>query len=805
MRDRVRSYIVPLAPWQIGLGVVVAGIFALRFPIPGMAAGVFWSVLGLGPGKWRKGGVLLAACFVSGLLLARLVTPVAPAGVPDWIAARQKFPVRGMVESVKRVPGDRITITANHLIGPDGPLCGKLAWSVEGPQEVLLPGQEFSALLDVRPAHGLANFGLRDGTWYWTRQGVFWRAYSRGGRDGVQLLPSDVSASARRRERAREEVTVAVDPGPGQGLLLGLLLGDRSRIGHDLMRRVRRSGLAHSLALSGLHLGFAALMGQGLAWAVGMLFPWVLLRIVRPHLGVLLAGPLVFGYMWLGGWTPSLVRSGLMFGSWGVLLLMGRSRVLLDGLFLAVLMMLFYDPLCVYDTGLQLSVLAVAGIALGLGPVRDLMRNVPRRPVRIALNSVVLPVVMGMLATAATLPVLVWKFGMVSPHFWLNAVWLPVLGMVVLPLGLIGLGVSMIPGLHPVGWWGMQGAATVLEWFAGGMEMLEQSGRLDPTPLLRPGWPEWFGYWILLVGVVGLFLSRPGPSGRWREHAALVAGTALLCLGLVRQGVHEMSDEVVLTVLDTGMSQAVLLELPGDRRVLVDGGGSWRREYDMGESVVSPVLAWNHVPGNILVVLTHGDTDHYRGLLYPLAWSPAVGFVHNGFWPGGWGGDELVQIVKNRDIPIIAAHAGDEFELGRGFVLQVLHPLEDCCLAGRNNRSLVLRLVRNGHGLALIPGDVENRGIGMLLNRGADISADVLVVPHHGSRGSLNPELYAAVHPDLAVAAAGYLNGFGFPHPAVRKAFADAKIPLVTTGEQGSIRVHWDREGKMAWEAKRTR
>ena len=797
MRTRPGSHIASLAPWQIGLGAVVAGIFALRYPVPGIVGAVVWAVLGVGAGKRRIGLPLLTVCFLAGLLLARAVMPQPPQFCPAWITARQKNMIQGTICERRPASRDRVTYIADRLFGPEGPLPGRLAWTEKEPQTLLLPRQKFSARLDLRPAHGLANFGLRDGTRYWTRQGVFWRAYSKGGRDPVRLHPSSVSVFAARREGLRDEVTAAVGPGPGRGLLLGLVLGDRSRIDHDLMRRVRRAGLAHSLALSGLHLGFVVLFGQAAAWVVGMLFPAVLLHMPRPRLGIVLAAPLVVGYMWLGGWTPSLVRSGLMFGSWGMLLLLGRPRVLLDGLFLAVLLMIGHDPLCVYDTGLQLSVLAVAGIGIGLAPIRDLVRKVPARPVRGFLNVFVLPVAMGMLATAAALPVLIWKFAVVSPHFWLNAVWLPVLGMVVLPCGLLGLVLSRIPGLQGVGWAGMQGAAAVLNGFARVMAGMEHNGWLDPVLLLRPGWLQWFGYWVILFAVVCAVRPRPGPDRR--EQASLGIGLVLLCFSLVVQTMKEESREVVLTVLDTGMSQAVLLELPGDKRVLVDGGGSWRREYDMGESIVSPVLAWDHPPGEILAILSHGDTDHYRGLLHPLAWSPVRGFVHNGLWPPGWGGEELLGIVRNGEVPVRRVRAGERIEVGQGYVLQVLHPPSGRSFRNRNDQSLVLRLVRDGHGLALIPGDIENAGIDVLLERNPDLTADVLIVPHHGSRGSLDPRLYSAVRPRLAVAAAGLLNRFGFPHQDICTLCAELGIPLLHTGQSGAVRVRWTRDGRILW------
>ena len=103
-----------------------------------------------------------------------------------------------------------------------------------------------------------------------------------------------------------------------------------------------------------------------------------------------------------------------------------------------------------------------------------------------------------------------------------------------------------------------------------------------------------------------------------------------------------------------------------------------------------------------------------------------------------------------------------------------------------------LRLVLNGHGLALLPGDAEAPYLRALLRSSADLSADVLVLPHHGSAGSLVPALYDAVSPKLAIASAGAYNPYRLPSRKVRDALEWRDIPLHITGNEGEIAVHWD-------------
>ena len=128
--------------------------------------------------------------------------------------------------------------------------------------------------------------------------------------------------------------------------------------------------------------------------------------------------------------------------------------------------------------------------------------------------------------------------------------------------------------------------------------------------------------------------------------------------------------------------------------------------------------------------------------------------------------------------------------LADGLTLEVLAPAPGVTPSG--NDGLVFRLVLNGHGLALLPGDAEAPYLRALLRSGADLSADVLVLPHHGSSGSLVPALYDAVSPRLAIASAGAYNPYRLPSRKVRDALEQRAIPLRITGDEGEIAVHWD-------------
>lgn len=121
--------------------------------------------------------------------------------------------------------------------------------------------------------------------------------------------------------------------------------------------------------------------------------------------------------------------------------------------------------------------------------------------------------------------------------------------------------------------------------------------------------------------------------------------------------------------------------------------------------------------------------------------------------------------------------------------MEVLHPAKSFRSGRANERSLVLRLVRDGVGLALLPGDVQTEGLHALLASGDPLGAEILVLPHHGSRTSFSSDFYRAVAPAAALCSNGYLNRYGFPHKEVVGSVGAAVFP---TSRYGQVTAVWD-------------
>jgi competence protein ComEC len=790
------STLAGLLPWQSLFLAFAAGIMAFHAPIP---AAIFLVTFVVADTLFRGGSrrlplLAFAICSAFGFGYAAQRAP-EPVKTPDWVLAARPLMVRGVVDRVEPREAGRLRLVLRDIVcltrdGEAG-LAGGLAWTWRNPDYDPLPGQTVEARLRLVPVSGFGNPGSWDYQWYWQRQGVHWRGWISG-KQSIVWGERPVGTFGGLKSALRQAVADRLPETPGGGVVLALVTGDRSGISLETADAVRAAGLAHTLALSGLHVGFVAAMGLALAWLAGFVHPPLLLRIPRQKLAVLLAAPLVLGYVWLGQPSSSLIRAATMYGFWGILLFQGRGRILLDGLFFALAVIVIVSPMAVFDLSLQMSAVAVAGIGLMYPRIRPLLfggRNFPGRVAGAAAG--VLAV--SLCATVSLLPLGSWYFGSLSPNLLFNVVWIPMLGFAIMPLGLAGMILSPFAFTAPAGGMLLKLAAGMTDHMLGLLHMAAGAGLTPVVAVLRPLWPEVVGFFLLLVVALAAWANRRVSTG--------LAGLGFLLLAAPHVFVmaSDARDEVRLTVLDVGLGQSALISLPGGHRWLVDGGGG-SKSFDLGEAVVGPYLTMGRPPRLDGVFMSHPDSDHSRGLSFILARFQVDAFYTNGQLPTGVSGVEMADALTVSGLKPMPLVTGQRVALGDDVGLEVLHPPPGFESSNTNERSLVLRLVRGSKGLAILPGDMESAGADAVLSLDVPLAAEVLVLPHHGSKASLSVPFYRAVGARAALCSNGFMNRFNFPHPAVVEAL---DVPLFTTSDHGQITAVWSGDEPVAIRAYR--
>lgn len=573
-------------------------------------------------------------------------------------------------------------------------------------------------------------------------------------------------------------------PGLGRPLARALLLGDTAGMPPAVLRGLRRSGLAHLLAVSGLHVALVA----GMALLLARPLP-------RP-LRFVLALSVVGLYVLLVGPRPSLLRAGAMAFLMVAALLAERPPVAANALAIAAGGIALVDPGAVVDLGFQLTVGATAGLVLVSPVLAARWTSIPGAPGWLAR-----PVAATVGAQLGTLPFALPAFSLASPLA-------PLLNLVAVPWAGAALSAAIV-------WTGLAlalpGAA------AAALPALDALAAPVALPAVLPQSP-WLGLpWsagaleaallaMALMALAAAFGRRPAAPAR---ALAIVGGLGLLLLGGVE--LRSVRDDALrpleLVMIDVGQGDAILLR-DGPRSLLVDGGG-WPAG-DLGGRVLLPTLARRGLRRLDGMLLTHPDRDHCGGLVEIAGYLP-VGWLAAG--PGALeeGSGECaaeLAAASGDDRRVVAA--GDAWKVGR-WRLSVLHPASPEAAAGgdgegrggrrggHNDASVVL--LAEGFGRrVLLTGDVEAAGERALVRAGLEARLggriDVLKVAHHGSKTSSSAALLAATRPRLALVSAGARNPYGHPAPVVLERLASHGARVLRTDRDGMVLLRFWEDGR---------
>jgi competence protein ComEC len=244
-----------------------------------------------------------------------------------------------------------------------------------------------------------------------------------------------------------------------------------------------------------------------------------------------------------------------------------------------------------------------------------------------------------------------------------------------------------------------------------------------------------------------------------------------------------------VSFLDVGQGDAILIQAPGGKKVLLDGG----EDGDKLLSNLDEEFGWRDKKID-LMVLSHPHADHVRGFnslfgRYQISEVVGTGVLHNSSVYEAW-----LTNIKNNNLKLKTVKAGETIDLGGGATLQVLFPFSDLngqTVSNLNNSSLVLKLTY-GQISFLLTGDAEEEVEKQLLASSVDVSAQVLKVAHHGSANATSMKFLEAVKPQLAIISVGKDNDFGHPHDTTLNKLEASGAKILRTDELGTIKISTD-------------
>ena len=606
-------------------------------------------------------------------------------------------------------------------------------------------------------------------------------------------------------------------------MLAAMVTGDRTFLTHSLRSGFERTGSFHMLVVSGLHLGIVAAL---IFWTAGII------RLTQSP-ATLLTIFVSLAYALFTGFATPVQRSLWMVIVYLAGRLIYRERNVMNSIGFASLCLLVISPRSLFESSLQMTLLAVISIGGVAVPLlantvhpyllatRQLslvaldMKLPPRQAqfrvmlrlfagalaratsrvigwkifpwmIRFSLRCVEALAVASIVELAMALPMAVYFHRITVFALPVNMLILPLL-VVILPCALLTLIASLISSSVAV----IPACATAMVLHLGvGVVHLFGSVSVGDFRVPAPHLLE-VALFLILLGSAILLAQKANTAGvRWARPVAWFAMIAGAVVVVMPRAIDHPHDALLVEAIDVGQGDSLLLITPEGKTMLVDGGGTGggprktSNDFDIGEEVVSPVLWSRGIRQLDVVALSHAHSDHMGGL-------PSV--LEN-FRPRElWVGDNppiaeyqaLLDEARMLHVDVRPFRAGDETTLGSARV-KTLAPLANYQpgLEPGNNDSLVLR-VSYRETSVLLEGDAESPiERGMLSETG--LASTLLKVGHHGSATSSQPDFLARVAPKWAVISCGPHNHYGHPRKEVLAELQAAHVRTLSTDVDGA-------------------
>lgn len=548
------------------------------------------------------------------------------------------------------------------------------------------------------------------------------------------------------RGQVREQLAAGALPARAAGVIAALVIGDQAAIDREDWQIFRATGVAHLMSISGLHITLFAWLAMrviGLLWRHSSALS---LRWPAPHAALLGGLALATSYALFSGWGIPAQRTILMLAVVSLLRLAGLRWPWPQVWLLAFACVIVIDPWALMQAGFWLSFVAVGVLFASAADPAAPARGVTGRVLALLREQALIS-----LALAPLSLLLFGQFSLVG--LLANLVAIPWVTLLVTPLALAG---SLVHALWLPAAWGV-------EWLVAGLQLLAQW----PWAVLSPAQAPWPMGVLAVAGGLCLVMRLP-----WSLRALGVPLTLPLLLWTAP--VPPLG-EFELLAADVGQGNAVLVRTR-HHALLYDAGPRFGVDSDAGYSVLNPMMRALGVQLDRMV-LSHRDTDHTGGAAAVLSAQPGAAVL------GSLEDDHpLVPLTRQQ-----RCQAGMRWQWD-GVDFEFLHPQASHYGLGLkpNAMSCVLRLA-NRHRSALLVGDIEKKQeLALVAAVPQALKADVLLVPHHGSKTSSSEAFLDAVQPHTALVQAGYRNRYGHPADLVLARYHSRGIELVQSVDCGA-------------------
>ncbi len=539
--------------------------------------------------------------------------------------------------------------------------------------------------------------------------------------------------------------------------LASITTGHKITVNDNVREAFNRSGLAHILSISGTHFSLLSLIIFGIFRFILKCMPYEILQRITIYLtpsqaSAILCFPFMVFYLFLSGANIPAVRSFLMTLFFLIGLFSNRKGFWLSFILVAAFIIVVSDPESLFSLSFQLSFVAVLSIGFAFKMTQDKIKG---NKIIVYIKKALLMTLSASIMTAPLTAYYFHYFSLISPLS--NLLLTPVIGFTLVPISVISAFIFILTGYYP-----FTGLLSLLT--EKSLLLVDIFSRLPFSSVNIPDFP---------VAIIFLFYLLFIPYFIFKSKKYLLFLPLFPVLIWVSIYLFH-GKELSVTFLDVGQGDSAVVEFPDNKVMVIDTGKTGKE--------TSAFLKYIGRDRINMLVISHAHPDHMGGIEYILD-----KFTVNEVWDNG----RIILPDKYNNITHRTLERGDVIEFSDYRIL-FLHPYEEFYTSSSreydstNNDSLVMKIEYNNRSF-LFTGDIEKEAENDLNHLGKWLRSNIIKIPHHGAKTSVDENFLTLVSPDMAVISSGRDNPFGHPHDEMLEVLNNVKV--FRTDIDGAIKI----------------
>ena len=582
------------------------------------------------------------------------------------------------------------------------------------------------------------------------------------------------------------------------GVAIGLSIGNTEFINEKLKENFKNSGLLHILAVSGTHMTYL-ILGTSIVFK----------NMIGKKKTYFLSIFTILFYILITGFSASIYRAAIM----GIVMLVSkiiyRKNDVWTSIGTSLIILLIYNPYLIFDLGLQLSYGGTIGIVLYQKHIsKFLEKRLLKEEKRKKLINKILKLIIEIISVTISaqiiiIPIMIYTLNTVNTYFLISNL---IVGLIIGPLTILCFifVISLFINSYL--------SAFLAQFVNLGIKILilcANFGNLPYSNLYIPTPSIIIIIFILFFSfLIYLFLKNYLAKNKNLSQIRLKNLVALFKYKAKRMNKKIIIFIVIISIfviyisnflfkdleihfIDVSQGDSTFIVTPNNKTILIDGGGSINSNFDVGKSTLIPYVLDRGYNSIDLVIISHFDQDHVKGILTLLNTLEVKKVVISKQYETTENYKEFLKIIFDKKIEVKIVKAGDRINVEQNIYFDILWPSEDFITDNAiNNNAIVAKLVYDDFSM-LFTGDIEELAEKEILKKYSKetLNSSALKVAHHGSKTSTTQEFLEKVNPKIALIGVGKNNSFGHPNSEVLERLTNLGTKIYRTDLNGEITI----------------